>query len=474
MEGATRSSTALLTRWQLFSISVYWLAITALNNSIGPTIVPNLASKYICGSLSSEACARAGAPLLPVFGDTIVSLGIATALISAAGAFMAVVVQPIAGSLSDYTITRWGRRKPYIVIGVVLDMVFLLGLAMSSGYLSLLAFVALLQFSSNFAQGPFQGYIPDLVPEEQVGVASSAMGLMTLLGMVLGTVIASLAVALHNIPLGLAAIGLLELVTMVVTIRSVREPAIAPPRREGRLVESIRSTIAEVLGHHNFLWLLGSRLFFLMTNGMVFFCSFFFLTRSIRLTKEEAAVTFTIVEVVLIAATMLAVVPAGRLSDRYGRKRVIYVACLFGFVGLAGFAMVPRDPLLVITSGVVVPLWAIVMAPLGIGLGMFLAVDWALMTDIIPKRTAGRYMGISNVVTATSGMVAGFIGALIVDPVDRGAYGMGPRLALLLASSFFIVAALLLRHVDERRVELTEEAEPAESAPTPELLETPA
>ena len=73
-------------------------------------------------------------------------------------------VQPTVGMISDYTISRWGRRKPYIAIGATLDVLFLIGLATSQTYLSVLAFLALLQFSSNFAQGPFQGYVPDLVP----------------------------------------------------------------------------------------------------------------------------------------------------------------------------------------------------------------------------------------------------------------------------------------------------------------------
>jgi MFS family permease len=462
MEAATRASAVLLTRWQLSAISVYWLAINALNNSVGPTIVPNLTTKYICGPLSDEACAAANASLQPIFGDVTVSLAIATAIIGMLGVVMALVVQPVAGSVSDFTTTRWGRRKPYIVIGVGLDMIFLLGLAVSNSYLSLLAFVVLLQFSSNLAQGPFQGYIPDLVPAPQVGIASSAMGLMILLGLILGSAIAGVAIAFHNVPAGLAAVGVLELVTMIITVRSVREPQIVPPRREGKLAYSVRSTIAEVLGHHNFLWLLASRLFILMTSGMVFFQAFYFLTRSIGLTKEQEGITFFVVQGLIAAATMLAVVPAGKLSDRYGRKRVIYVACLFGFVGLSAFALVPRDPLLHLPFDAVIPAWSFVLIPLGVGSGMFLAVDWALMTDIIPKRTAGRYMGISNVVTASSGAIAGFIGAFIVDTVDRSYFGTGPRLALLLASSFFIIGMLLLRHVDERRVELAEEAQVAE------------
>ena len=67
----------------------------------------------------------------------------------------------------------------------------------------------------------------------------------------------------------------------------------------------------------------------------------------------------------------------------------------------------------------------------GVGGGSFLAVDWALMTDIIPKASSGRYMGISNVATATNGVVATVIGGLIIDAsAGRDCPAAGPRVAL--------------------------------------------
>ena len=103
-------------------------------------------------------------------------------IIQGAGVIIAVLVQPIVGSISDYTISRFGRRKPYILIGTLLDVVFLVGIATSNTVLAVGAFVVLLQFSANFAQGPFQGYVPDLVPAIQVGLASGLVGLFTVLG----------------------------------------------------------------------------------------------------------------------------------------------------------------------------------------------------------------------------------------------------------------------------------------------------
>jgi len=99
-----------LPMFQLFQLSIYWFGINAiwggLNNVILQRRMDDLVGK-----------ANAGSGL---------------ALLTLLGAVVAILVQPTIGTISDYTITRWGRRKPYIVIGAVLDVVFLAGIATSS------------------------------------------------------------------------------------------------------------------------------------------------------------------------------------------------------------------------------------------------------------------------------------------------------------------------------------------------------
>jgi MFS family permease len=89
---------------------------------------------------------------------------------------------------------------------------------------------------------------------------------------------------------------------------------------------------------------------------------------------------------------------------------------------------------------------------LGAGFGMFLAVDWALLTDLVPKASAGRYMGISNVATATAGLVGLAIGGLVIDLTNAAlGEGAGPRIAFGLSVPLLIFGALLLRPVVEPR-----------------------
>ena len=100
----------------------------------------------------------------------------------------------------------------------------------------------------------------------------------------------------------------------------------------------------------------------------------------------------------LIAATIVSLsrsCPASRLSDRIGRKPVIYVCTALGGVGVGIIAFAPS--VFVATIGA---------AMFGASQGTFLAVDWALMTDIVPKAASGRYMGLSNVVTASATTIA--------------------------------------------------------------------
>jgi MFS family permease len=90
---------------------------------------------------------------------------------------------------------------------------------------------------------------------------------------------------------------------------------------------------------------------------------------------------------------------------------------------------------------------------LGAGIGMFLAVDWALLTDLVPKASAGRYMGISNVATATAGLVGLAIGGLVIDLTNVAlGEGAGPRIAFALSVPLLTIGALLLRPVVEPRL----------------------
>lgn len=408
---------------QLLRISLYWLGLSSIFAGL---------HQLINGRILFQGLGPRGSEGTTLF------------LLTVGGAVVAMLVQPTVGSISDYTISRWGRRKPYILIGSCLDLVFLYAIATSDALVAIAAFTMLLQFSSNFAQGPFQGYVPDLVPARQVGLASALVGLMQVMGNVVGFGIAAIAIKTNQFVLGTIALGVLEFVTMLSVVLRVNEGR-APKSRAGRSWFQVAREAwgTDVLRERSFVWLVGSRFFALMGGGILVQLAQNYLHQSHGLDQDQTGTTFIVVLAIVTVANLVSVVPAARVSDRIGRKKVIYASCVVGGLGLAIVALAPS--LLVAYVG---------MALFGVSSGIFLAVDWALMTDIIPKASSGRYMGISNVATASSGVVAIAFGGQLTDLVNRLAgYGAGPRAADLLGVACFALAALLLRPVDERRRE---------------------
>jgi MFS family permease len=430
--GAGDRPTAELPKTQLVRLSLYWLGLSSIFIGV---------SQILSGRIQFEE----GGPLYSPGSE-----GTTLFQLTVIGAIIAALVQPTIGSISDYTISRWGRRKPYIFIGSVLDIVFLYGIATSNSIVAVAAFMALLQFSANFAQGPFQGYIPDLVPARQVGLASALVGLFQVLGNAVGFGIGSAAVATNSFFLGFMALGALELVTMVSVVWRVNEGRTVRDRGHRSWWSMAREAWAtDILRERSFLWLVASRLLFLMGATMLINLSLFFFAQTFDLDQAAAGGANFPVLAAVIVGNVLTVIPAGRISDRIGRKPVIYAACAVAGTGMLIVALAPSIP--VVIAGA---------ALFGAGSGMFLAVDWALMTDIIPKASSGRYMGISNVATASAGIFSLLTGGVLMDVVnDLGSPGDGPRAAFLLAVAYFALGALLLKPVVEPR------SRPAEAVP---------
>ncbi|HWH24633.1 MAG TPA: MFS transporter, partial [Candidatus Limnocylindria bacterium] len=251
----------------------------------------------------------------------------------------------------------------------------------------------------------------------------------------------------------------IEFVTMIPIILFVDEGRGAPPR-EGRswLSIGLGAWGTDILRQRSYVWLLVSRLFYLMSPTVLVFSGFFYLTQSLGYSVGETGTALLIITGIVGVTTGLTTLPAARLSDRIGRKRTIYGSIALGMIGMLGVALAPAFEVTVLF-----------LVPVGISAGAFLAVDWALMTDIIPKATTGRYMGISNVATAISGplgrLAAGPTLTIVLllglpadaDPVreaDRSAtYALAPRVAMALPVIFLTISALTLTRVDERRRE---------------------
>jgi MFS family permease len=389
-------------------LAVYWVAIGYLWQSLGTLILPDLVQQLVGPH----------------------DKGKALSLLEGIGTVMAVVWQPMMGAVSDRTRSRFGRRRPFIVAGTIGDVLFLTGLALSGSYWLLVIFYFLLQTASNTAQGPYQGMMPDVVPEDQRGTASGYYGVANLVGTLFGTVVAGLILAHAGRPAAVGSILALLVVTMVVTVLFV-------PDRTAPTLQSFKSprevvwaTFTTPLSHPNFLWLMTSRLLILM--GIVGIQSFtlFYFSDTFFQGDNRATTTATTAVVGLVVLVAIAVTwPAARISDRIGRRPLILIGGAVAALGVlvlifGGYRWMP--------AAILTPLAALMGLPelvaqtlaagllIGTGLGAFLSVDWAFITDVIPVDQAGLFFGFSNIATAGSGIIARFVAGFLLDHFNAG------------------------------------------------------
>jgi MFS family permease len=389
-------------------LAVYWVAIGYLWQSLGTLILPDLVQQLVGPH----------------------DKGKALSLLEGIGTVMAVVWQPMMGAVSDRSRSRFGRRRPFILAGTIGDVFFLTGLALSGSYWLLVIFYFLLQTASNTAQGPYQGMMPDVVPEDQRGTASGYYGIANLVGTLFGTVVAGLILAHAGRPAAVGSILALLLVTMLVTVLFVpdRTPPALERFRSPR--EVLWATFTTPLRYPNFLWLMISRLLILM--GIVGIQSFtlFYFSDTFFYGDNRATTAATTAVVGLVVLLAIAVTwPAARISDRIGRRPLILIGGAVAGLGVlvlifGGYRWMPRAILTPLAAFLGLPeLVAQTLAAgllIGAGLGAFLSVDWAFITDVIPVDQAGLFFGFSNIATAGSGIIARFVAGFLLDHFNAG------------------------------------------------------
>ncbi len=412
------------------------------------------------------------------FGQTQVELivgradrGLAMGVIEFIGALIPILVVPTVGAISDYTSSRFGKRKGYIISGAFFDLLFLTGLSLLAfaepaewdgqalGTPALMVVYTLLflglQLSSNTAQGPYQGFVPDLVAEPQVGLASGAVGVMRTGGNIGGALIMMIGAQYNLWGLALFLIAVLEFTLASLTFAFVGNGPPAKPR-EGRSWTTIAREAwgLDVLRERSFIRMTIVRFLFLMGTGIFINFSAWYLRDSLGQTGSDRTFWGIVALGAAGIATFVSAVPAARISNRVGRKPVIWVACLVAGIGITVIAIAPSPPIAVIG-----------LAFLGSGAGSYLAVDWALMTETIPLITSGRYMGLANIANSISGPIGVFIaGALVIDRLTKaGLVELGPRVAVALGIPMLALAALVLIGVHPRR----DPRRPDPVAPTP-------
>jgi len=482
-------------RWHDYTtINIYWLGLNMASGTITPVLLPYLVARFVP----------------PEQKNTYL------AIVRAVGLAVAMMIQPMAGLLSDRSMLRWGRRRPYIFTGTVFDLLFLLIVGASplfvdsaldgffrpvfgvaTAYVVLLVGIVLLQVSSNVAHGALQGLIPDLVVEDQRGRASGVKAVMELLpvflvvfigplvdaglvwltvGIIMGSLFLTMLItvlfvheeALKEKPAGAIGDRLLRLVALTLIFVVVTRMAVwlvgATSTLLGQAGVQVGIQVAVVglagligmagsvfLGVYfgawvgigqearqqtSFIWWVINRLLFLAAVGSIQGFAQYFLADVLHIPNAATMTT------VLLAVVALFLLPSalggGYLADRIGRKRLVAPSGLVAAGGTLLLLFSANVPL-VMVSGCII----------GIGAGVFMATNWALGTDLVPPKEAGRYLGISNLAGAGAGIVGAGIGGPMADFFNLLRPGLGYQVIFAIYGALFLLSAIVLIRVRE-------------------------
>lgn len=341
------------------------------------------------------------------------------AWVTGVGAVVSLAANPFFGALSDRTTARWGRRSPWIVAGAAGGALSLLVLAGAHGLWLMTLGWCLVQLTLNAAFAAVTAAVPDRVPRLQRGAVGGWIGAAQILGAVVGT---GLATAAGGIAAGYAACAVFTLAGVLPYVLRYRDLALRPAERPAWSWRSFaRGFWLSPRRHPDFAWAWLTRFLINLSNALVILYLLYYLRDRLHHDDpEQGVLILTAVDSVALLAT---VVVGGVWSDRVGRRKP--------FVRWSGVLMAVATGLLAVWQ--TWPSAIVVAALLGVGLGVFMSVDFALMTDVLPKALdRGKDLGVINVANALPQVAAPALAAPIVTHLGgyRVLYGLAAAVGL--------------------------------------------
>jgi MFS family permease len=328
--------------------------------------------------------------------------------VTGAGAAVAIVANPIAGALSDRTTSRFGRRHPWTVGGVLLGAVALFVLSRQSTVLGVLLGWCLAQACLNVALASLTAAVPDQVPVAQRGAVSGWIGLPSVLGVLVGVTLVT-AVA-HTTVAGYAMVAVVLLAAATPFVLATADlPLPTAHRPQWSWPEFLAGFWVSPRRHPDFGWAWLTRFLVSLGNALSTLYLLYFLRDAVRYERlfpgQQAEDGVLRLVLVYAGALLLTVVGGGIASDRAGRRKPYVIAA----------SLVMAAGALVIAVAQTWPAALVAAAVLGAGYGVYLAVDAALITQVLPAaRDRAKDLGVINIANSAPQVLAPAVAAPIV------------------------------------------------------------
>jgi len=434
--------------YEPYLTSSMWFAISTRSNIMTPLLLPLLVQAFVGESLKGT-----------YFG-----------ILRLTSLMVALLVQAIAGILSDHSTSKFGRRRPFILSGSILDTLSFVAVGaiaatMSgmSGYWVLLLVVVLSMVASNWAHGALQGLIPDIAPKSKYALFSSIKSLLEVpLPIIFVFLVVKGKIESQNYWAALIILIAVYVVSTALTMLIKEKPQkVAPPIEKGAISRIVAMTAAfsviifalGLVVKFALPLITGRDLPDLLLMGalglaVMLIAVILGVIASLRIglgDKAKSEKNFTwwvinrlafIVGVTNLSSFLLYFVQE-RFANAKGAAAVSPVMLLMGIlaIGLLLASILATRMMtwlgmkrLILVSGLMGALGSgiVVFAPTlgimvvggficGLAMGFFYAANWALGVSIVPKAEAGRYLGLSNLAGAGAGAIGAYLGGPIGD-----------------------------------------------------------
>ena len=428
------------------------IAITAVWGGVGGVLLPNHVQLLEFGSWFTGADASvdlqqlsilraeiaAGTTtatpdqqrLLDIASDFEAARAQSLSLVTSIGVLATMLIQPIVGVLSDRTRSRLGRRVPWILFGALAGAALLVAVRYAPSVAVLALLWTLAQVVINMAGAPVNTTLADRVAEEKRGTVSAMGGLGTFLGGLLGGIGAGVGFATLGLDLYFAfALGLVvAALGFVLLVRDRSSLELVVPAHRWR---AFFAGFTVAFRHADFRWVWIARVLLTFGYAASTALALYMMQSYIQpaLSATEATALFPLLTLAGLPGTLIAVLVAGRLSDRLGRRKpfVIFSSALMA-VSMLVPVLSPTLPALFVQG---------ILA--GIAFGAYLPVDQALFVDVLPDaESAGRDLGIAGLGT-NLGQALGPILAAQVLAITGGYQGIWVAALVLVAAAAVVI-----------------------------------
>jgi MFS family permease len=335
------------------------------------------------------------------------------ALVAGTGALLALFANPFFGMLSDRTSSRFGMRRPWLVGGLLGGSSGILVVALAPTILVVLIGWCIAQLFFNALLAALVAVLPDQVPVAQRGQVAGVLGICLPIASVSGTFVVQLFAGNQLIVfLAPCAIGGLLILVFAGILDDRRLTTAEQPAWSAR--ELARTFYVDPRQHPDFAWAFTSRFLFVLAYAFLTTYQAYYLLERIGTAEDDVPHQIFLGTLTMAAVVIPVSLVGGALSDRTRRRKVFVCAASAGF-GLAMFVVAVATGF----SG-----FLLGMAVAGFGFGLYMAVDLALVADVLPDpRSAAKDLGVMNIAGALPSAIAPAVAPAILA-VGHGSYGV--------------------------------------------------